>query len=120
VIIKRNVTIYKCEHCGKRYVREYYAAQHESMCRKRPENSIACFEGCKFLEKKTVTLWKQDCNGYGQSTNTDILYCKKKKCGVYPYWIKGYDGADLRDKGSDEDMLNIRAPHECKSYDTWN
>jgi hypothetical protein len=41
--------VYKCDWCGKNYLRKHSAAHHEKYCGKNPNNRHACFS-CSHLE----------------------------------------------------------------------
>lgn len=52
----QQVTAYKCQYCGTKYVRLTLHAvkQHEKWCYSRPENQPMCWDGCKHYENKVV------------------------------------------------------------------
>lgn len=56
--------VFKCDHCGKNYLRTHACARHETYCPKNPTNKHACF-GCKHLDVGSVTD-----GGYHEKTFT--------------------------------------------------
>lgn len=48
--IIKNVILYKCEYCGKKYQRKHACHDHEIICNKNPKNRRPCLNGCKHLE----------------------------------------------------------------------
>jgi len=84
--IIKNVTIYKCDHCGKTYQKKFYCMKHEEMCRQNPANHRPCFD-CKYLEMKKIEYGEIDPNDeeFGRA---DALYCNKRKHFVYPPCVK--------------------------------
>jgi hypothetical protein len=49
--IKENVTLYICDHCGKKYQVKNAAIIHEQFCFRNPVNTHKCFEHCDHLIK---------------------------------------------------------------------
>ena len=113
----KNVTIYKCEFCGKIYQRKKYAIKHPKKCRKNPDNKHTCLEYCKYLCKKEIEFTQFDHEGFDYQTKRDALYCEKIKKCVYPFWIKGYDSCDIYDAKNQIDLDNEQMPFvKCEHY----
>lgn len=49
--VVENVTIYQCEHCGKKQYRKSDMSFHEKWCKKNPNNDHKCFQHCVHLIK---------------------------------------------------------------------
>ena len=69
----KQVTAYRCEHCGKLYLREHACKEHEqSRCCRNPQNMPYCYS-CKFydpsMEKEEVSYWIEDNWHGGQEEN---------------------------------------------------
>ncbi len=102
----KEVTLYICEHCGKKYQREKACLAHEAMCYHNPENKTCCY-GCKFLEKVAATHYYN----YGDrllEKKVNVFRCKKK--GVY-LTPPQYDN-DRYDLHAE----NVTMPAECAEY----
>lgn len=107
-MIEIEMTIYKCEHCGKIYQRKFYCLKHEETCRKNPANQRPCFD-CECLEMKTIEYGDYDPQNGDYPYKGDALYCNKKKHFVYPPYVKNpYDGED------DIGEANTPMPRECE------
>ena len=101
--------IYKCEHCGKVYQRKIYCLKHEGICRKNPANQRPCF-GCYELEMKEIEYGNYDPNEGEPPYHGNALFCNRKKCFVYPPYVKKpYHEEDL-------DYPNIPMPTICNIF----
>lgn len=106
MIIKKNVTLYICEHCRKAYQSDRYIERHEKYCKKNPANDHKCFQMCKHLKRSR----DYDEHEYGGVEYT-VFICEKTGEEMYSYIAekkrlveKGYINGD-------------RMPLECKHYD---
>src|SRR5580698_8853870 len=45
----KNVSIFKCDFCGKKSFRKGDTTRHEKWCPANPNNKHACFNDCKHL-----------------------------------------------------------------------
>lgn len=115
-MITETKEIYKCEYCRKLYQIKKACEAHEPKCRKNPANKQRCYDGCKHLVKKEV-IYYQDTYDGTHEFKKEILYCKAKKEGVYPYWINGLLQEDIHDE-----IPNNVMPKECGAfeYDRYN
>jgi uncharacterized radical SAM superfamily protein len=52
--VTENVTVYQCEHCGKKLFRKHAMIKHEELCNNNHKNYKACMAGCAFLEKTQI------------------------------------------------------------------
>lgn len=90
MIIKENITIYICEHCGKKLFRKHSMVFHEQFCSSNPANKKAC-AGCIHLRETIVEVSVPDCsNDYdGPATrNVTGFLCEKKNIMVYPLKVQ--------------------------------
>lgn len=69
----KQVTAYRCQHCGKLFMRDYNCRKHEPQCTKNPLVRPLCYD-CKFYEqadynnKEEVKIWYDD--GFGGDYTT--------------------------------------------------
>jgi len=73
MIVKDNIILYVCEHCGRKMFRKHSMINHEEKCDKNPKNIKACF-GCIHLQTKMVFY------EYGRSYDGDYL---EKESGCF-------------------------------------
>lgn len=102
--------IYKCEFCNKLYQLKHFAAKHEELCTKNPENKRACF-GCSHLEKKQTTIYHDSPLGGEIVQQVHILFCNKKQMYVYPPRVQVKK--NMYDLGND---LNEPMPKVCSDF----
>lgn len=69
----KDVTVYKCDHCNKKYFREKACVNHEKMCYQNPANFRPCFI-CPNLEKKEVVIYFDTYNGQMEETR-QVFHC---------------------------------------------
>lgn len=98
-------TLYKCDHCGKRYLREACAKVHEVRCHLNPDNKRACFD-CVYLSCKYE--YSED---DGEETKTRGFFCSKKDCFVYPPKVEYKDNKKVF-----LDYDNIPMLKECDEW----
>ncbi len=113
-------TIYKCDFCGKIYLRKSWCEKHEPKCKKNPDNFQKCMEFCVYLEKKEACFLSEtgydDGNGITMiesESKRDVFYCQKKKHYIYPFWC---NNPILQEDIIDE-IENEPMPKECVFYD---
>jgi hypothetical protein len=104
--------IYRCSHCGKIYLMQYWCEQHEPKCKKNPDNYQPCLDGCRHIEKKEFTFI-YDTPHYEDQYQVKVMYCNKKKEAVCPFWHSPYDV--LYDK-NDEEVTNEIMPEKCEHF----
>jgi hypothetical protein len=102
--------IYKCEFCNKLYQLKHFAAKHEKICTKNPENKRACF-GCKHLKKKQTIIYHDSPIGGSIDQPVSILFCKKKSIYVYPPRVE--IKKNMYELGDDS---NEPMPKECSEF----
>lgn len=78
-----NTTIYKCDHCSKKYFKKHAAVNHEKICFHNPENYQPCLNGCKYLEREEVFI---DCESHTFKANA--FKCGKTNQLMYPLIAK--------------------------------
>ena len=105
-MIEIEMTIYKCEHCGKIYQMKFYCNEHELKCRKNPANDRPCIH-CDYLEMKDFEYdYNPDNDSY--ISKGYALFCNKLKHFVHPPYIKTpYSEDDL-------ECENIPMPTVCE------
>jgi hypothetical protein len=91
MIVKENVTIYKCQYCPKReakiYIRMQDIVKHETNCYGNPKNWAAC-SGCKHLEEiKVEYKVDADMDVYigTETKEANGFRCKKLEQKMYPF-----------------------------------
>jgi len=122
MIVAENVTVYKCEHCGKKLFRKYAMANHEAKCNSNPINIPACY-GCQFLEQIETTYEKM-CNSFGEdygvrfdshseTVKTNGFRCVKLDKELYPpkVLIKG-----IIDKYPESFENKELMPNDCDHF----
>ncbi len=102
--------IYKCEFCNKLYQLKHFAAKHEQLCTKNPENKRACF-GCSHLEKKQTTIYHDSPLGGENEQQVHILFCNKKQIYLYPPRVQVKQ--NMYDLGNDS---NEPMPKVCSDF----
>jgi len=85
--IKTNVTLYICEHCGKKMFRKYAMEQHEKWCSLNPENRRAC-EGCEHLQETTIEVSYGHYDGSVTYHNAKAFRCTKLDKLLYPLKVE--------------------------------
>lgn len=103
-----NVTLYKCDHCGKNLQMKHAMIKHEKSCYYNPENTTVCI-GCKFLDKKDIDLYYEMFDGeHVRSVN--VFYCSKIDSALFPITMdhnKAFEFVDVEN----QPMLK-----ECKEF----
>lgn len=104
----QETTIYKCEFCGKYYIRKYHAEKHEEYCYKNPRNKHICLKTCMYLE-----VGKGEGIRYDEDGKEYPYFIKTFKCiktNKYMFTYKGWKNKKL-------DLVGlVRMPNECDSY----
>jgi hypothetical protein len=108
-------TIYQCDYCNKTYLNKYFAAKHESLCVKNPENKRPCY-GCIDLTKKNAEIYSgidDWFNGEPIYFTKRFLFCKKHEKFLYTPQnaIKG--NCNHIDENGD-DFKNYAMPLDCE------
>lgn len=110
--IIENITLYKCEFCGKKLFIKQAMQRHEVKCNKNPENIPACF-GCKFLEQ-TTNESRENHSEYGEVTQGwKAFRCTKLDKMLYPAKVV-HKGILERYPESFEGQEQM--PKECEYY----
>lgn len=89
----KDVTMYTCDHCGKRLIRKHAMLKHEENCIKNPENIPACY----------------DCN---HCTDEDITYCFQTEVDDF----EEVDSKCLKCKLTGQLMYSPKANRIAKKY----
>lgn len=77
-----NVTIYKCDFCGKELKQKHSMVNHEITCLKNPINIRPCY-GCPLLIKKEAIIYYDNWDGSESEREVELLYCQAKKHFLY-------------------------------------
>lgn len=116
MITIENTTIYKCEHCRKKYEIKRHCEAHELKCVKNPENFIRCID-CAHSEKRTMNYNKWiPCLIYGEKESDaqiEAYWCTQKKHWVYPH-TKVNNPIFAHD--IEREIPNEPMPKECDMY----
>jgi hypothetical protein len=86
-----NITLYKCDYCGKKYQKKHFCEAHELKCASNPANYMACTE-CDHAEKREMKYLKEiELLGYGggvaydhEERSMQAFWCIKKEHWIYP------------------------------------
>lgn len=110
--IKENVTLYICEHCGKKYFLKYWCEKHEDKCSSNPKNFTDC-SFCKFLEQRDMQFIEFVSTPYGEheeERSITAFWCDFKKHWVYPRHIVNnpIDSSNI-----DYEIDNEPMPNKC-------
>lgn len=121
MIVTENVTMYKCEHCPKRYYRKQDILKHEFNCSRNPKNFSAC-HSCVHLEETEVeyvyyteeeSIIKKTTGFHCNKLNKDMYPFKAAKKGLpikYPKTFKDQiqmpSACDFKEEKSLEEYLN--------------
>lgn len=118
-----NVTLYKCDFCKKELKRKHAMVNHEIKCNGNPENYRPCFNNCKYLERKPITLDIGIDNyntGEPEQRTYNGFYCALKKEYLIPPIIEHKDGKNTNAKyGYDEKGEEVEQefmPEKCDLY----
>lgn len=107
----KNVTLYKCDFCGKEYKRKHACITHEERCGSNPKNDRACFN-CDNIHKTKVSIYFE--NGYGEwEEDREILYCDEVKTFLYPPSVERKGNSFLQEDINDGEIENNPMPKEC-------
>jgi len=89
----KEVKAYRCEYCGKVYLRKGNCKKHEHFCYHNPKNARPCYD-CKYQSMEAID---SDCGIRVRET----FYCSKKDIFMYPPLFV-YEHENV----SDEDYAN--------------
>ncbi len=74
----KQVTAYRCQHCGKLFMRDYNCRKHEPQCTKNPLVRPLCYD-CKFYQnaddREEVKIWVD--SYFGEQCYTKQFYPNK-------------------------------------------
>lgn len=99
----KEVTLYKCDHCRKKYLRAHACLKHEKMCHYNPANKTCCYS-CKFLTKQETDV---DGDSY-VTIRRKLFFCTKKQVFLHPPQYKN-SHYDLNED-------NETMPLECSEF----
>ncbi len=77
--IIENVTVFQCDHCGKKQFRKCDMTQHEKWCFKNENNKHKCFQYCKHLIRSKEFIEE---GGYQMKT---VFTCGVTKKNMFSY-----------------------------------
>lgn len=111
----KKVEAYRCEHCGKLFMRDYNCRKHEPQCTKNPLVRPLCYD-CKFYDPASyedleeVKIWYDD--GFGGDYTTKKFApnkCShpKKGCKLF---ANIHMGEDIKR------LLMCDAAHFCEGW----
>ena len=86
MIVKENITIYKCEFCSKQLFRKHAMIRHEDLCGLNPKNHKDCHD-CKFLEKTQIDApWiVGNHEGAENTKQVNVFKCNKLDKLMFPF-----------------------------------
>ncbi len=116
-----NITIYKCDHCGKELKRKHAMEKHEKCCWNNPDNNHICFNNCHHLIRKNITLGigkDEYISGEPITKTYNGFYCSLKNEFLLPKVIENksdgnaFYGED--EKGNEVEQKSM--PKECNDF----
>lgn len=112
-------TVYKCDHCGKNYLRKTAAETHEDRCTKNPENIKPCLSCPRLATKEFIVGYDDMPDGSERKNRQSAMFCTKFETGVYsPVVIKkwgwAYESLETEDG---KEYENNPMPESCLEYD---
>ena len=112
--IKENVTLYKCDFCGKKLFRKHAMSNHEEVCFNNPKNFKACMD-CKFLEKIQIDApWNQGHPDYcSNEKQVSTFNCNKLDKMMFPFSIERKKLHIKYDTYADQEPM----PNQCDSHE---
>lgn len=114
-----NVTLYKCDHCGKKLQRKHAMEAHEKKCSSNPENDRMC-SSCIFLEKVNIS-YEPHVQSYEGTLNSSICFkCTKKDIFMFPVSFEySNKGVPPYVEYQGEEIIQQPMLKECDIYSHW-
>lgn len=116
MIVKENVTVYRCEHCNKKLFKKQAMELHEKWCSKNPSNAKAC-SLCSFLKETTIEYTVERYNGFGDASidkKAKAFQCTKLNKMLYPLKVQKL-GLDKKYPETFETQEPM--PKECEHFE---
>ena len=118
--ILENITLYKCEYCGKKYQLKHFCELHEKRCPSNPDNYMACIN-CENAVKKEMIFIKEVAyfsENYGvgftdEERKINAFWCNAKNHWIYP--ATKCNNPILQENIIDE-IKNEPMPKECNNF----
>jgi hypothetical protein len=105
----KNVSIFKCDFCGKKSFRKCDTTAHEKWCSKNPANNHACFRDCRHLLKTEEEYFVDSDEPYaGKRT---VFTCAVNSQKMFSYL------AERRKHPVVNEPDAIRMPLECDKHE---
>jgi hypothetical protein len=108
-MIAREVTLYQCEHCKKKYLQKHACEKHEKYCWHNPANHYACFD-CNFLVKDRT----QSDNSYGTYSER-TFHCSKLDKAMHSIKAEKINHACL----GHTELMPLQCEHRKDDIDTF-
>jgi hypothetical protein len=109
--IIKNVTLYICEYCGKKYQKEHFAIKHENTCSQNPTNMDAC-SGCISCKEVPVTIDVEESYA-SYKIHTKKFFCEMYSKEMYPYKAVR---KDLINKYPEDFEGQVQMPNICEDW----
>lgn len=112
MIVIENKTLYKCEHCRKKYEVKSACEKHERICSKNPAYLKPCHSCTNCKKVKTyVPSGYSDFYGNESEREVDILFCDKISTYVHSPKVAAKGNAFVPG-----DFSNVVFPDTCEFY----
>lgn len=126
MIVKENITVYKCEHCTKKLFVKKAMELHEQWCNLNPDNFRICYE-CNHLERVNIE-YEKDIQRLG--ANLGVIFdtetrkasgfkCTKLNLLLYPLKVEKKGLPDLYPETFDEQYPMKKECEHFKTKDIW-
>jgi hypothetical protein len=101
----KNVSIFKCEFCGKKSFRKCDTTRHEKFCRKNPINNHLCFNECRNLVRS-----EEEYAGYDYIGKKSVFTCGLSGQRMFSYIAERKRLPVVNEKDA------VRMPLICDKY----
>lgn len=78
--MSKQVTAFKCDHCGRIFKSKSAATRHEKFCSHNPANQFKCFD-CAYLKCERISEIKND----GDFVRNKYFNCTKLKLALHTH-----------------------------------
>ena len=117
--IIENITLYKCDFCGKELKRKYAMINHELKCNNNPINNRPCLSGCKHLDTRDIN-WDIGKDDYitGEPTyhNGKAFYCALHKKFILHPKVENEIGLKFVFDSEYKEVEQEPMPKECNYF----
>ena len=117
-----NVTLYKCDFCGKKMQRKHAMIEHEKKCSHNPLNKRKCLEFCENLVRVEIFV-EPSVQTYTQSdelVKSSCFKCKAKNIFMYSPKIEHSNrGVPDYVLHNEKEIIQEPMPLHCDLFDNY-